>query len=77
MGELQGISRRQVLVVFSGLVPTLLLAALDATIVATALPTIVGELWPPERREELARVLGQLARELVPDARPVPAGVSE
>jgi EmrB/QacA subfamily drug resistance transporter len=38
------ISHRQVLVVFSGLVLVLLLAALDSTIVATALPTIVGEL---------------------------------
>jgi len=35
---------RQVLVVFSGLVLAMLLAALDSTIVATALPTIVGEL---------------------------------
>jgi MFS family permease len=38
------IPHRQVLVVFSGLVLVLLLAALDSTIVATALPTIVGEL---------------------------------
>ncbi|HEY3120047.1 MAG TPA: MDR family MFS transporter, partial [Vicinamibacteria bacterium] len=38
------LSHRQVLVVFSGLVLVLLLAALDSTIVATALPTIVGEL---------------------------------
>ncbi|MGH7504577.1 MAG: MFS transporter, partial [Longimicrobiales bacterium] len=36
--------RRQVLVIFSGLMLTMLLAALDSTIVATALPTIVGEL---------------------------------
>ena len=33
-----------VVVVFSGLMLVLLLAALDNTIVATALPTIVGEL---------------------------------
>lgn len=32
------------LIVFSGLMAGLLLAALDQTIVATALPTIVGEL---------------------------------
>src|SRR3954463_1802522 len=38
------IDHRQVLVVFSGLVLAMLLAALDSTIVATALPTIVGEL---------------------------------
>ena len=37
-------SHRQVLIVFSGLMLAMLLAALDSTIVATALPTIVGEL---------------------------------
>jgi len=36
--------RRQVLIVFSGLMLGLLLAAIDQTIVATALPTIVGDL---------------------------------
>jgi MFS family permease len=35
---------RRVLVVFGGLLLVMLLAALDSTIVATALPTIVGEL---------------------------------
>ncbi len=35
---------RQVLVAFSGLMLVMLLAALDSTIVSTALPTIVGEL---------------------------------
>src|SRR5678809_1041279 len=38
------IDHRQVLVVFSGLVLAMLLAALDSSIVSTALPTIVGEL---------------------------------
>jgi len=38
------LTHRQVLVVFSGLMLGLLLAALDQTIVATALPTIVGDL---------------------------------
>src|SRR5438045_9136493 len=38
------LSHSRVLVVFSGLLLVLLLAALDSTIVATALPTIVGEL---------------------------------
>jgi len=38
------LSHRQVLIVFSGLVLGMLLAALDSTIVSTALPTIVGEL---------------------------------
>ena len=36
--------KRQVLVIFSGLMLGMLLAALDATIVATALPTIAGDL---------------------------------
>jgi EmrB/QacA subfamily drug resistance transporter len=40
----QPLSRRQILVVFSGLLLTMLLAALDSTIVSTALPTIVGDL---------------------------------
>ena len=38
------LAHRQVLIAFSGLLLVLLLAALDSTIVATALPTIVGEL---------------------------------
>jgi EmrB/QacA subfamily drug resistance transporter len=38
------IAHKQVLVVFTGLVLAMLLAALDSTIVSTALPTIVGEL---------------------------------
>jgi EmrB/QacA subfamily drug resistance transporter len=38
------LSHRQVLITFSGLMLGMLLAALDQTIVATALPTITGEL---------------------------------
>ena len=38
------LTHRQILVVFSGLMSGVLLAALDQTIVSTALPTIVGEL---------------------------------
>jgi EmrB/QacA subfamily drug resistance transporter len=38
------LSHREVLVVFSGLMAGMLLASLDQTVVATALPTIVGEL---------------------------------
>jgi EmrB/QacA subfamily drug resistance transporter len=38
------LSRRQLLLVFAGLMSGMLLAALDQTIVATALPTIVGDL---------------------------------
>ena len=38
------LTHRQILVIFSGLMLGMLLAALDQTIVATALPTIVGEL---------------------------------
>lgn len=37
-------SHDNLLVVFGGLLLVMLLAALDSTIVATALPTIVGEL---------------------------------
>ena len=43
------LTHRQVLVAFSGLLLAMLLAALDQTIVATALPTIVGELGGLER----------------------------
>src|SRR5712672_3439589 len=39
-----GIGHRQILIAFSGLVLAMLLAALDSTIVSTALPTIVSEL---------------------------------
>src|SRR5215212_4617442 len=38
------IGHKQVLIIYSGLVLSMLLGALDSTIVATALPTIVGEL---------------------------------
>ena len=38
------LSHRQILIVFSGLMLAMLLAALDQTIVGTALPTIVGDL---------------------------------
>jgi EmrB/QacA subfamily drug resistance transporter len=43
------LTRRQILIVFSGLLLAMLLAALDSTIVATALPTIVGEFGSLER----------------------------
>lgn len=43
------LTHSQVIVVFSGLLLAMLLAALDQTIVATALPTIVGELGGLER----------------------------
>jgi EmrB/QacA subfamily drug resistance transporter len=39
-----GVTHRQVLIIFSGLMLGMLLAALDQTIVATALPTITSEL---------------------------------
>jgi EmrB/QacA subfamily drug resistance transporter len=38
------LTHKQILIVFSGLMSGMLLAALDQTIVATALPTIVGDL---------------------------------
>jgi EmrB/QacA subfamily drug resistance transporter len=40
----RGLSHQQIMVVFGGLMTGMLLAALDQTIVSTALPTIVGEL---------------------------------
>jgi MFS family permease len=40
---------RQVLVIMAGLLLGLLLGALDQTIVATALPTIAGELHSPSK----------------------------
>src|SRR5205823_13784260 len=43
-GDRMNLSHRQLLVVFSGLMAGMLLAALDQTIVSTALPTIVGDL---------------------------------
>jgi len=39
-----GVTRRQFVWTFTGLLLAMLLAALDQTIVATALPTIVGDL---------------------------------
>jgi EmrB/QacA subfamily drug resistance transporter len=39
-----GLSHKRIMIIFSGLMLGLLLAALDQTIVATALPTIVGDL---------------------------------
>ncbi|MGW0736611.1 MDR family MFS transporter [Streptomyces sp. NPDC002851] len=40
----QGPSHRQIMVIFSGLLLSMLLASLDQTIVATALPTVAGTL---------------------------------
>jgi EmrB/QacA subfamily drug resistance transporter len=45
----QPLPRRRLRLAFTGLATVLLLAALDSTIVATALPTIVGELGGLER----------------------------
>ncbi|HEY2292120.1 MAG TPA: MFS transporter [Thermoanaerobaculia bacterium] len=44
LAQAQPLGHRQTLVVFSGLLLVMLLAALDSTIVSTALPTIVGDL---------------------------------
>jgi EmrB/QacA subfamily drug resistance transporter len=43
------LTHREVLVIYSGLMIGMLLAALDQTVVATALPTIVGELGSLEQ----------------------------
>jgi EmrB/QacA subfamily drug resistance transporter len=52
-GPARELSHREILLVFSGLMAGMLLAALDGTIVATAMPTVVGDLggiehytWP-------------------------------
>lgn len=45
----QPVPHRQVMMVFLGLMLALMLAALDSTIVSTALPTIVGELGGLDR----------------------------
>lgn len=42
--ERDAVDRRHILLVFAGLMVTMLLASLDQTIFSTALPTIVGEL---------------------------------
>ncbi|MGH2654371.1 MAG: MFS transporter, partial [Actinomycetota bacterium] len=44
MADTRRFSHREILIVYSGLMLGILLAALDQTIVATALPTIVGDL---------------------------------
>ena len=44
-----GLSRGGLRALFAGLLLAMLLAALDSTIVAIALPTIVGELGNVER----------------------------
>lgn len=44
MADTRHLTHREILIVYSGLMLGILLAALDQTIVATALPTIVGEL---------------------------------
>src|SRR2546429_7400304 len=43
-GPTQTADRRSIGVIFSGLMLALLIASLDQTVVATALPTIVGDL---------------------------------
>ncbi|MGH3296742.1 MAG: MDR family MFS transporter [Trebonia sp.] len=43
-GALPGLSRRRILIIIGALMCGMLLAALDQTIVSTALPTIVGDL---------------------------------
>ena len=45
--EAPQLSHREIMLVFSALMLGMLLAALDQTVLATALPTIVGELGRP------------------------------
>src|SRR3970040_2003261 len=44
MADTRQLSHPEILIIYSGLMLGILLAALDQTIVATALPTIVGDL---------------------------------
>lgn len=44
LAEQEGLSHRRILIIYSALMLGMLLAALDQTIVSTALPTIVGDL---------------------------------
>src|SRR5687768_884194 len=44
VGSAPQVTHRQILIIFSGLILGMALASLDQTIVATALPTITGEL---------------------------------
>ena len=74
-------ARAKVRVIFSGLMLVLLLAALDQTIVATALPTIVAELgglgrlaWVTSAfllaQTVVTPIYGKLGRSLRAQARP-------
>ncbi|HEX5267195.1 MAG TPA: MDR family MFS transporter, partial [Acidimicrobiales bacterium] len=44
LAQQQGFSHRRIMIIYSGLMLGMLLAALDQTIISTALPTIVGDL---------------------------------
>ena len=44
IAEERGLSHRRIMIIYSGLMLGMLLAALDQTIISTALPTIVGDL---------------------------------
>lgn len=44
LAQREGLSHRRIMIIYSGLMVGMLLAALDQTIVSTALPTIVGDL---------------------------------
>ena len=44
LAQKEGLSHRRIMIIYSGLMLGMLLAALDQTIISTALPTIVGDL---------------------------------
>ena len=44
LAQQEGLSHRRIMIIYSGLMLGMLLAALDQTIISTALPTIVGDL---------------------------------
>src|SRR5205085_2893956 len=57
-GALPGLSRRKILLIIGALMLGMLLAALDQTIVSTALPTIVGDLVSPRERGKYVGLFG-------------------
>jgi hypothetical protein len=58
----QTADQRRIWVIFSGLMLALLIASLDQTVVATALPTIVGDLGGLSLSVNNVEVITQLGR---------------
>ena len=69
------LTHRQILVVFSGLMLGMFLAALDQTIVATALPTIVGDLGGLDHLSWVVTATGNPSRRACRDVSASAAGL--